>query len=176
VPADASDSVTATFANDLVTLAGAVPSDAAKARLQALAIARSGRPVPVNNLLTVDPSVPADIGVRMLDFTSNAFGSGSSNVDAQQSVELNRTVSLMGGFPDATLVVVGHGDGSANDPSGLASDRAKAVVAYLRSKGIDPSRLAYRSVDAMSLPPLDDATSSALTGRVELLLFGLLGG
>ena len=176
VPDDAAASVTATFADNLVTLAGAVPSDAAKARLQALAIARSGRPVPVNNLLTVDPSVPADIGLRMLDLTSDAFGPGSSNVDAQQSIELNQTAALMSGFPAASLVVVGHGDGAANDPAGLATDRAEAVVAYLNSKGIDPSRLAYRSVDTIGLPPLDDGTSTALNGRVELLLFGLLGG
>ena len=87
-----------------------------------------------------------------------------------------QTVSLMGGFPDASLVVVGHGDGTADEAARLATDRAKAVASYLTSKGIDPSRLAYRSVDSIALPPLDDGTSAALRGRVELVLFGLLGG
>jgi hypothetical protein len=127
----------------------------------------------VNNLLTVDPSVPAGIGVRMVDVTSHQFAPNSSAIDGQQAGELNRTVASMGAFPDATLVVVGHGDdGGAGQ---LAEARASAVMAYLTAHGIDPGRLAARSVDAMSLPPLDDGVSAALGGRVELVYYGLLG-
>jgi len=173
VPEPGGEVVTATFDTGLVTLTGTVPDDAAKARLQTLAIARSGRPVPVNNLLSVDPSVPAGIGVRMLDLTSDQFAPNSAAIDAQHAGELNQTVASMGAFADATLVVVGHSD----DGSGgqLAEDRASAVTAYLTAHGIDAGRLAARSVDAMPLPALDDGTSAALGGRVELVYYGLLG-
>ena len=56
--------IIAVFGTDSNRLTGSVPDQASKDKLQALMIASSKTPVPVNNLLTIDPTVPPNNGVR----------------------------------------------------------------------------------------------------------------
>ena len=159
--------VIAVFNTDAITLTGAVPSEDAKSRLQALAIANSKFPVPVNNLLTIDPTVPIGIGVRVVELTSARFDPGSAVVKGPHGQELDRIVSVLNALPNVTALIIGHADqiGSAVSNYKLSADRAAAVVNYIVSKGIDPQRLSSRAVGDSDLITLnDDAASLASTG------------
>ena len=69
--------VVALFDVSKITLTGAVPDQAAKDRLQVLAIgnAKPGQDT-VENFLTINPSVPRHIGVRVVELTSVRFPGG----------------------------------------------------------------------------------------------------
>ncbi|MFT3852350.1 MAG: OmpA family protein [Ilumatobacteraceae bacterium] len=154
-----------------------VPSEDAKNKLQALSIANSKFPVPVTNLLTVDPSVPIGIGVRVVELTSSRFPANSSKVEGDHAHELDRIVSVMNALPNVTALIIGHADqiGSQATNFKLSADRAAAVVNYLVSKGISAERLSSRAVgDADLLTLNDDAASLALNRRTEIIFYGLL--
>ncbi len=71
------------------------------------------------------------------------FDTGKSNLRAESNAELDRLVKLMKDVPKLKIEISGHTDntGSASSNETLSQDRAAAVVAYLKSKGIDASRM-----------------------------------
>ncbi len=171
--------ILAVFGSDSVTLKGAVPTAAAKGSLQALAIASSRSPVPVNNLLTIDPTVPVGIGVRFADLTSAQFEPDGAVLSGPHALELDRVVALMNALAGVTALVIGHADQIGSDPHSLSlsAARAAAVVNHLVAKGISPSRLSSRALNDNDLLTLnDDAASLALNRRTEFVLYGLLAG
>lgn len=172
--------VIAVFDVSQITLTGAVPTQAAKDRLQALAIANSKTPAAVANFLTIDPTVPAGIGVRVVELTSARFDEGSFKVQGQHAQELDRAAAIMKSLPNVTTLVIGHADqiGNAQSNYVLSAQRAKAVVDYLASvDGIDPARMSSRAVGDSDLLTLnDDAASLALNRRTEFVFYGLLTG
>ncbi|MEO5723783.1 MAG: OmpA family protein [Ilumatobacteraceae bacterium] len=162
-----------------ITLVGAVPSQAAKDRLQTLAIANSKTPAAVDNELTIDPTVPIGIGVRVVELTSARFPSGDYKVMPAHAKELDRVVAVMQALPNVTVLVIGHADqiGSAQSNLMLSEARALAVVAYLVNAGITPSRLSSRAVGDSDLLSLNnDAQALALNRRTEFVFYGLLIG
>ncbi len=170
--------IIAVFGTENITLSGAVPNQAAKDTLQALAIANSKTPVPVNNLLTIDPTVPPGIGVRVVELTSARFEPNSAVVQGFHALELNRVVSVMNALPNVTALVIGHADQIGSDAQNfkISAERATAVVNYMVAQGISPSRLSSRAVGDQDLLTLnDDAASLALNRRTEFVLYGLLG-
>jgi outer membrane protein OmpA-like peptidoglycan-associated protein len=176
-PAAAAAPILAIFSADGNTLSGAVPDQASKGKLQALMIAYSKTPVPLKNLLAVDPTVPIGIGVRLVELTSAPFQPGSAVVQGAHALELDRAVALMNALPNITALVIGHADqvGTSGENGNLAAARATAVVNYLVSKGVSPSRLPSRAVNDTDVTALnDDAASAALNGRTEFVLYGLL--
>lgn len=93
------------------------------------------------------------------------FGFNKSNLNPESAAELNRVTSFLDKNPDLRIEVSGHTDsvGSAKFNQQLSENRAKAVVDYLVSKGIDPSRLEYKGY-GFSQPV---ATNDTEEGRAQ---------
>lgn len=169
--------IIAVFSEQDITLTGSVPDQASKDKLQALAIANSKFPVPVKNLLTIDPTVPIGIGVRVVELTSARFAPNSAKIEGLHALELDRIVSVMNALPNVTALIIGHADQIGSDAQNfkISAERAAAVVTYIASKGISPSRLSSRAVGDTDLLTLnDDAASLALNRRTEIVFYGLL--
>lgn len=161
-----------------VSLVGTVPDQAAADRLAFLAatFARPGQGAVVN-LLTLNPDVPRTVGVRVIELTSTRFPEGSAEVLPAHGAELDRVVSAMVALPKVTTLVIGHSDQRGDEQTNfaLSEARAAAVVNYMASKGIAPSRLSSRAVGETDLLTLNnDAAALALNRRTEFVLYGLL--
>lgn len=170
--------VVAIFDVDQITLTGAVPDVAAKDRLQALALANA-KPGQGNivNFLTINPDVPRDVGVRVVELTSTRFPTGSAEVLPAHALELDRVVSIMNALPHITALIIGHSDQRGDEEGNyeLSAARAESVVNYLASQGVDPSRLASRAVGEADLLTLNnDEAALALNRRTEIVFYGLL--
>jgi OOP family OmpA-OmpF porin len=171
--------VIAIFDVSSITLNGEVPDADSKAKLESLARANAkpGQDAQVFNNLTINPSVPRDVGVRVVELTSARFPDGSATVTLEQAAELNRVVNVMNLLPNITALVIGHADQRGSEVSNyvLSKQRADAVVAYMVSQGVDPARLSSRAVGENDLLTLnDDAAALALNKRTEFVLTGLL--
>jgi outer membrane protein OmpA-like peptidoglycan-associated protein len=161
-----------------ITLTGAVPDQAAKDRLQALAIgnAKPGQDT-VENFLTINPSVPRHVGVRVVELTSVRFPEGSAEVLPAHALELDRVVSIMNALPNVTALVIGHADqrGSELTNYEISEERADAVVDYIAARGIAPSRLSSRAVGETDLLTLNNEPAALeLNRRTEFVFYGLL--
>jgi OOP family OmpA-OmpF porin len=178
MPDGTPEPVIAIFDDDRITLSGAVPSQQAAEALVGLALANSQFPdIPVDNRLTVNPSVPVGVGVRVLELNSVRFDEGSAEIAPEHALQFDRVAGVMNLFPNTTVVVVGHADQRGSDATNLvlAQRRADAVVGYLASLGIDGSRLSARSVGEADLLTVDDDEASlALNRRTEFIINGLL--
>ena len=86
-------------------------------------------------------------------------------------VELDKVVQLLQENPTVKIQIGGHTDnvGSATDNTKLSENRAKAVVAYLATKGIDAKRLSFKGFGATK-PVAGNETESgrAQNRRTEL--------
>ena len=89
----------------------------------------------------------------------------------ESQVELDKVVQLMKDNPTLAIQINGHTDGigKASDNLTLSQNRAKSVVAYLTSKGIDPKRLSFKGWGDTQ-PIADNKTESgrAQNRRTEL--------
>jgi outer membrane protein OmpA-like peptidoglycan-associated protein len=171
--------VVAIFDVDTITLSGTVPSEAAAERLKTLALANSKTPASIVEFLAIDPTVPANVPVRVIELTSTRFPEGSADVLAEHARELDRVATVMTALPNVTVLVVGHADQRGDELTNfeLSEARAQAVVRYLAGKGIEPSRLSSRAVGETDLLVLaDDETALALNRRTEFVFSGLLLG
>ena len=131
----------------------------------------------MTNKLTINRSVPRGIGARVIELTSTRFPAGSAEVLPAHAAELDRVVNVMQSLPKTTVLVIGHSDqrGDAATNFTLSEQRAQAVVSYLVSKGITPSRLSSRAVGESDLLSIDDdAAALALNRRTEFVFYGLL--
>jgi outer membrane protein OmpA-like peptidoglycan-associated protein len=168
------------FDVDTITLSGTVPDDAARQRLEVLARANAkpGQET-VRNELAIDPSVPRNIGVRVVELTSARFPEGSAEIAPVHAAEIDRLVAVLQALPNVTALVIGHADQRGDDAVNylLSAERADAVVDHLVARGIAPSRLASRAVGESDLLTLgDDDAALALNRRTEFVLTGLLLG
>lgn len=166
------------FDTDSITLSGIVHSEDAKARLQDLAIATSKFPdATMINLLTIDPTIPPSVGVRVIELNSVRFPESSAEISAEHSLELDRAIGVMKLFPNVSLDVIGHAD-QRGDPDAnfrLSEQRAQSVTSYFVANGIAPERLAARAVGADDLLSVGDSDAAlALNRRTEFIFYGLL--
>jgi OmpA-OmpF porin, OOP family len=173
--------VVAVFGVDQITITGAVPSQAAKERLQALAIANAkpGQDANIANFLTVNPDVPIGVGVRVVELTSARFPEGSAEILPAHGAELNRILAIMQALPNVTALIIGHADQRGDEGANyqLSAQRADAVVRYLALQGMEPSRLSSRAVGEAELLTLNsDDVALALNRRTEVIFYGLLIG
>jgi outer membrane protein OmpA-like peptidoglycan-associated protein len=171
--------VLAVFDVDQITITGAVPDQASKDLLQALAIANAkpGQDASIANFLTINPDVPKNVGVRVVELTSARFPTGSADILPPQAAELDRVVSIMDALPNITALVIGHSDQRGDEQGNyeLSAARAESVVNYLASQGVDPARLASRAVGEADLLTLNsDEAALALNRRTEFVFYGLL--
>jgi outer membrane protein OmpA-like peptidoglycan-associated protein len=170
--------VVALFGPTSVTLSGAVPTQAAKDRLQTLAIANAkpGQDT-VENLVTINPAVPPTVGVRVVELTSVRFPEGSADILPPHALELDRVAGILNALPWVSVLVIGHGD-QGTDPGvsyTLSKNRANSVVGYFVGRGIAPTRLSARAVgDADLLSLNNDAAALELNRRTEFVFNGLL--
>ncbi len=172
--------VVAIFDESSITLEGQVPDAASKAKLETLARANAkpGQDATVSNNLVINPAVvPATLGVRIVELTSQRFPDGSAVIAPEQATELDRVVNVMNALPNVTALVIGHADQRGDEVANyvLSKQRADAVLLYMVSKGIDAGRLSSKAVGENELLTLNnDAASLALNKRTEFVLFGLL--
>jgi len=169
--------VVAIFDIETITLAGAVPSQAARERLTALVRANSKTPATVIDLLTIDPAVSADVGVRVIELNSTRFAAGEPTITMEHGAELQRMVTFMKALPHVTVTVIGHADqhGADDDNLALSRARAEAVVNFIIDQGVERDRLAAIAVGESELLTLeDDEASLALNRRTEFVVYGAL--
>ena len=165
------------YDTDTITLNGMVPSQAAKDRLEALAIANSQTPGTIVDQLSINPDVPIGIGVRVIELNSERFPSGSAQIQPAQGNEINRVATAMQALPNTTVVVVGHADQNGSTAANIviSSQRARAVVDFLTFVGVDPTRLSSRAAGDSDLLTRDsDPAGLALNRRTEFIFYGLL--
>ena len=166
------------FDTETITISGQVPSQAAKDRLSALAVANSQFPdaVVVDNMV-VNPAVPISVGARIIELNSARFPEGTAEIRPDHARELDRVANVMNALPNVSVLVIGHADQRGDDVANFAisDERARAVVNYLIFLGIAPSRLASRAAGESDLLTLDDDEAAlALNRRTEFIFGGLL--
>jgi outer membrane protein OmpA-like peptidoglycan-associated protein len=165
------------FNGERVLLEGSVPSQETLDYLNGLAVANAKGPATITNRLTIDPSVPLDVPVRVVELQSVRFPSGSTEIRPEHAAELDRVANVMLSLPHVTVHVIGHADQVGNEADNLVLSqlRAEAVVAYLASKGIAPERLTAEGVGETDLI-LEDVGEDALAlnRRTEFVFGGLL--
>jgi len=172
--------VEAVYEGSVVTLTGLVPSEEAKAQLEALAIAGAPRPdTTAVNLLEINENVPQSVGARVLSLDSVRFPEASSEITPEHAAEIDGVVRTLESLPNVTLLVIGHSDrrGDAASNLRLSQERADAMVFYLASQGIEPSRMSSRAMGESN--PISEANSDAalrLNRRTELIFYGLIAG
>jgi outer membrane protein OmpA-like peptidoglycan-associated protein/tetratricopeptide (TPR) repeat protein len=114
--------------------------------------------------------VNAAVVLKNIFFDFNKY-----DVKEQSQVELDNVVQLLKDNPTVVIQIGGHTDaiGKPNDNLKLSENRAKAVVTYLISKGIDPKRLTYKGFGA-TIPIADNKTEEdrAQNRRTELKVIG----
>ncbi len=171
--------VLAIFDADTITLSGTVPSQAAAERLAQLAIANSKTPAALVQFLAINPDVPTNVGVRVIEMNSTRFPDGSADILPEHGQELDRIGAVMNALPNTTVLVIGHADQRGSEATNFAVSeaRARAVVSHLVDYGIDAERLSSRAVGENDLLSLnDDATALALNRRTEFVIYGTLLG
>ena len=83
-------------------------------------------------------------------FNNILFKNNSYELPNAAFIELNKLLQVLNENPSIKLEISGHTDniGKADDNLSLSTNRAKAIVNYLTSKGIDDKRLSYKGYGA----------------------------
>ena len=178
LPDGSPEPIVAIYDGPVVRATGWVPSEEKAAQLESLALANSTDPnATIEANWSFDPSVPLNIGTRVIEMNSPRFPPGSSDVTPEHAEQLNRVAGVMNLLPNVTATVVGHADqvGDADANYVLSEARAVSVVRYLVGQGVDPSRLSARAVGEQDLLAEDESAASlALNRRTEFIFYGLL--
>ena len=101
------------------------------------------------------------------------FSSGSAQLQPGAERALEEVAGLLNEFPGRDIAVEGHTDsvgGSAyND--GLSQRRADSVASFLRSRGVDPSRVQSRGLgEGMPVASNDAESGRQANRRVEIVM------
>jgi len=103
------------------------------------------------------------------------FETGKATLKPESYAELSNVLKFMEDNPSIRLEISGHTDnvGSRRVNQKLSEDRARAVVDYLVSKGIDRSRLESKGyADTQPVATNDTSEGRALNRRVEFKVIG----
>ncbi|HEU4430464.1 MAG TPA: OmpA family protein [Myxococcota bacterium] len=101
------------------------------------------------------------------------FASGSAQLMPGAERTLGEVAGLLNEFPDRRIAVEGHTDNVGNDTynQGLSERRAAGVASFLRSRGVDPSRVESRGLgESMPVASNDDDAGRQANRRVEIVL------
>lgn len=93
---------------------------------------------------SIDPNnVDVNALVKALNLQIINFASGSSDIPADNKAILDQAATLLNKVTNVKLNVGGHTDSTGNAAANkaLSQRRAQAVVDYLKSKGVDASKL-----------------------------------
>lgn len=103
------------------------------------------------------------------------FETGKFDLQNESKSELDKLVELLNDNPNLKIQIDGHTDnvGQQKDNLELSNNRAKSVVVYLLSKGINQQRLSYKGFGATK-PVADNNTETgrAQNRRTELYVTG----
>jgi outer membrane protein OmpA-like peptidoglycan-associated protein len=120
------------------------------------------------------PEVPANVSKSLGSAAQSiAFGTGTNNavLTTRSNASLDKIVTIMNENPGLHIRVEAHTDNAGDEDANenLSSERAKAVKAYLVSKGIDEDRIATEGFGE-SQPIADNNTAAgrAKNRRVEI--------
>jgi peptidoglycan-associated lipoprotein len=82
------------------------------------------------------------------DGASVRFATGSSDLDDAAMAALERKAAWLARHPELSVLVEGHADarGSRSSNEALSRRRALAVMEFLKSAGVPPSRLFHRGL------------------------------
>ena len=101
------------------------------------------------------------------------FNSSQSTFKQESYARMDEAVSVLNEFPDINVLIQGHTDsqGAADANRSLSQKRADAVMAYLVSKGINPTRLSSSGLGE-EYPVADNNTAAgrAQNRRVEFII------
>ncbi len=110
--------------------------------------------------------VNAAVVLKNIFFDFNKF-----ELKSESQVELDRVVQLLNENPTVKILIAGYTDniGTSADNIKLSENRAKSVINYLVSKGINSKRLSSKGFGALD-PIADNSTEEgrALNRRTEL--------
>jgi outer membrane protein OmpA-like peptidoglycan-associated protein len=99
------------------------------------------------------------------------FDTDSAKLRSDSTPALEAVLGLINNHPGSRWTIAGHTDNQGNSAHNqvLSQNRAAAVIAWLKSHNVDPSRLTPKGFGA-SLPVADNATDNgrALNRRVEI--------
>ena len=116
-------------------------------------------------------AVNSSLVLKNILFETNSF-----TLDPSSYTELDKVVQLMKDNPTLKILIKGHTDnvGTAASNLLLSNNRAKAVVAYLTSKGVAATRLAFKGYGATQ-PVADNKTEEgkARNRRTEMAVTGM---
>lgn len=131
-----------------------------------------------NDLSTTEKNIPlqpvklnATVTLKNIQFATNSF-----TLEPVSLIELDKLVQLMNDNPSMTIQVSGHTDNTGNATANLALslNRAKAVAAYISSKGIDAKRVTTKGYGATKpVAPNDTEEGKAANRRTEFTVIGL---
>ena len=127
----------------------------------------------IDSVFTVNiPLQPIEKGAAIV-LKNIFFETGKYELQAESKSELDKLVNLLTDNPNLKIQIDGHTDnvGGEKDNLLLSNNRAKSVVGYLLSKGINSQRLTYKGFGA-SKPVADNETEKgkALNRRTELFV------
>lgn len=101
------------------------------------------------------------------------FASNSAILEPESYVELDKTYRFLHQNPEVKILIGGHTDNSGTPETNLtlSDNRAKAVRAYLISKGIDPERMEAEGYgQTKPVAPNDTPENMRLNRRVEFTI------
>ena len=104
------------------------------------------------------------------------FEFDKSTLLQQSFFELLKLLSLLDTYPQMCIEIGGHTDGKGSDSYNkrLSENRAKAVVEYLVSKGVNINRLKYMGYGkSMPVAPNDTEEGCAMNRRVEFKILSM---
>jgi len=117
---------------------------------------------------------PIEIGAKMI-LKNIFFEFGKSTLKPESFIQLDNVVLLMKSTPGLRIEISGHTDnvGSAKANQKLSEDRARAVVDYLISRGIELARLESKGY-GFAQPVASNSTPDGRTQnrRVEFKIVG----
>ena len=112
-------------------------------------------------------------GINVTFDSSLAFKINSAEINNSYKDDLSAAAEVFQSYPDTNILIEGHTDdsGPAEFNMSLSEKRAKTVAVYLKSKGIDASRLTIKWYgEDQPKYPNDDA-NRAKNRRVELGIY-----
>lgn len=112
---------------------------------------------------------PIEVGAKMI-LKNIFFEFGKSTLKPESYIQLDNVMLLMKSNPGVRIEISGHTDnvGSAKANQKLSEDRAKAVVDYLISRGVDMIRMEYKGYGfSQPVAPNNTPDGRAQNRRVE---------
>lgn len=112
-----------------------------------------------------------DSAMHAGDLKNVYFGSGSAVIDNEAKALLNALTGLLGTYDDPVLELHAHADatGSYEENIALSERRARSVMQYLISRGVDMARLSYKPYGESQLA-VSEGAAQRLNRRVEFRL------